>query len=506
MIYKIIVDKQPMSNPSEDKKEYEIDIEELRRKHDVYDSLVITIDEDYVMRRLSLNEYNALNILPTPIKEPLEGVNIELFEGDNYIYISDVTGEHLYAQYLVKNEFNQLYVTKVEMNSSISQTSQEIMLSVNRKVDGDDFGTYIQQNYQSVKIAWNQISEFIQMMILNGKASLAILDENENVLMSLDNQGQHFFQEGQSTPFGEMGVQVIEENDGTQTIERQYIAFSVNGDYETSISNGMAWGIKTSSDNKFYPILYIRNFEMGSENTDSSHGELELDACDLVLGGMGAGIISGGIKIFGDPGGDKIYFMNKENEEYLMTISLPDFLNGASINILDKISFFANQAGTNSFKIGDSNGSCVITDTGDISAAHIYSSDDIYAVGQIDANGDMNSNGTMYAHGFVNVSLEKNKKNFEKLTENEALNIIKNTDIYKYNYKEENNNKKKHIGFVIGDNYKYSKEITAENKDGEETGADTYSMISAAYKVIQMQKEKIEELEKRIEKLEKGDK
>lgn len=303
MIYKIIVDKQPMSNPSEDKKEYEIDIEELRRKRDVYDSLVITIDEDYVMRRLSLNEYNALNILPTPIKEPLEGVNIELFEGDNYIYISDVTGEHLYAQYLVKNEFNQLYVTKVEMNSSISQTSQEIMLSVNRKVDGDDFGTYIQQNYQSVKIAWNQISEFIQMMILNGKASLAILDENENVLMSLDNQGQHFFQEGQTIPFGEMGVQTVEEYDPNlqEDVENQYIAFSVNCDYNSSINDGMAWGIRTQTDNKFYPILYIRNFEMGPQNSDAVHGQLELDGCDLVLGGIGAGIISGGIKIFGDP-------------------------------------------------------------------------------------------------------------------------------------------------------------------------------------------------------------
>lgn len=205
-------------------------------------------------------------------------------------------------------------------------------------------------------------------------------------------------------------------------------------------------------------------------------------------------------------GGDKIYFMDIESEEYLMTISLPDFLHGASINILDKISFFANQAGTNSFRIGDQNTSCVLTDDGHISVEYVYSGGDIYAAGQIDSYGDMNSAGTMYAHGFVDISLEKNKKNFEKLTEDEALKIIKNTDIYKYNYKEDDDNKKKHIGFVIGDNYKYSKEITAEDKDGKEAGADTYSMISAAYKVIQMQQEKIEELEKRIEKLEKGDK
>ena len=108
MIYKIIVDKQPMDNPSAEKREYEIDIAPLYFKHDVYDSLVITKDEDYVMRRLELGEYNVLTELNPPIKEPLPDLNIELFEGDNYIYLYDMTGNRIVAQYLVKNEFNEL--------------------------------------------------------------------------------------------------------------------------------------------------------------------------------------------------------------------------------------------------------------------------------------------------------------------------------------------------------------------------------------------------------------
>ncbi len=93
-------------------------------------------------------------------------------------------------------------------------------------------------------------------------------------------------------------------------------------------------------------------------------------------------------------------------------------------------------------------------------------------------------------------SLASTKKNFERL-EN-ALSIVKETDIYKYHLKSQNNNEKKHIGFVIGDEYNYSKKITSNNNDG----VDTYSMISVAFKAIQEQQAIIEKLEKRVEELE----
>lgn len=134
MQYKIIVDKQPSSNPSDEKKEYIVDIEELRVKGNVYDSLVITKDEDYVMRRLSLSEYGVLSVLEQEVKEPLEGINIELFEGDNYIYLVDMTGNKFYAEYIIKNDFTDLYVTTNQMNSAITQSADKIELSVNQKL------------------------------------------------------------------------------------------------------------------------------------------------------------------------------------------------------------------------------------------------------------------------------------------------------------------------------------------------------------------------------------
>ena len=97
-------------------------------------------------------------------------------------------------------------------------------------------------------------------------------------------------------------------------------------------------------------------------------------------------------------------------------------------------------------------------------------------------------------------SLESKKKNFEKMNDS-ALEIIKGIDIYRYNLKTENDKDKKHIGFVIGDKYNYSKEVTSLDN----TGVDNYSFTSLCCKAIQEQQKQIEELKKEIDIL-KGEK
>lgn len=89
-------------------------------------------------------------------------------------------------------------------------------------------------------------------------------------------------------------------------------------------------------------------------------------------------------------------------------------------------------------------------------------------------------------------SLANSKKNFEKL-EN-ALEIISNTDIYKYHLKSQNDDDKKHIGFVIGNKFNYSKDITSEKNDG----VDIYSMVSVCLQAIKELNNKIENLEEKI--------
>ena len=158
MKYKIVIDKQSRKNPSSEKKEYEVDIEELRVRRDIYDSIVITREEAYVLRKLQLMDLNVLKILDEPIKEPLKNIKITLFEGDNYIYLVDVYGNKIYAEYLVKNEFNELYVTVNEMNSAINQSAQSIELSVNQKLTG--YSTTEEMN-SAINIKANEITSSV---------------------------------------------------------------------------------------------------------------------------------------------------------------------------------------------------------------------------------------------------------------------------------------------------------------------------------------------------------
>lgn len=272
MQYKIIVDTQSRENPSADKKEYVINIEELRRKGNIYDSLNITLDRTYVIRKLSLSEYGVLSELDEPITEELTEVNVELFEGDNYIYLSDMSGNNFYAEYIVKNDFTDTYVTvnqmtstineaassielsvnqklegystTEEMNTAIELSSSTIMLEVNKKVGEDELGTKIEQNWESVQIAWNNISEYIQFK----EAQLQILDSNNKLLMSLDRVGQHFY-ESNGDLIGDIGI----INYTIDDTEVPMIAFNLN--IENNNPKGMAWGIQ--AEDNFYPIFYV---------------------------------------------------------------------------------------------------------------------------------------------------------------------------------------------------------------------------------------------------------
>jgi hypothetical protein len=57
-----------------------------------------------------------------------------------------------------------------------------------------------------------------------------------------------------------------------------------------------------------------------------------------------------------------------------------------------------------------------------------------------------------------------------------------------------NEDGKKHIGFVIGDDFKYSKEVTNQNNDG----VDVYSFVSLCCQAIKELQEEIKELRGKI--------
>lgn len=110
------------------------------------------------------------------------------------------------------------------------------------------------------------------------------------------------------------------------------------------------------------------------------------------------------------------------------------------------------------------------------------------------------ANGAIFAASYNNTSLLDLKKNVKKAES--MLSKIVDADVVSFNYKTESKGAKSHIGLAIGGEYNVPEEVIAESDDGEQSGVDLYTMISMAWKAIQEQQEKIEQLEKRVAELE----
>ena len=314
------------------------------------------------------NTANTANATANQAKNTANSTNNNL--ATNYYTKTETNSQIKQKADSITSSVSKTYSTKTETTNAKNEAINSANANTDKKLQNytvtEQLGTVIEQNWEHVKVAWNQISDYIQMMIMNGTASLAILDQSGKVLMSLDKEGQNFYKSGQTTPFGEMGVKTV---DG-----KNYISFSVLGEYGQTIQNGMAWGITIKDGNKFLPILYIKDFEVGNQGSEAGSGKLVLNSCDIVLDNMGAGIEANNVKIHGDamPG---VFFTDVNTGKNLMSV-MPDIgsVKYATISLLDNISFYRNQAGSNSFKIGNGSDSdyCLFTDDGQISAKKLF--------------------------------------------------------------------------------------------------------------------------------------
>lgn len=478
--------------------DYDLNIADtLRQKNNTRDEYILDNGKAQIIRRINVDG----TIKDNETIEDLGDLSIKLSQGKNIVSIVEYSAD-MYIKYAQKSDLTDTFATKVELNTSISQTSTSIMSEVNKKVDETEFGTKIEQNAEAVKVAWNQIAEYIQMMIINGNASFAILDENKKIMMALDKTGQHFYKDDGITVFGDMGVNKEENN--------TYISFSVNGDYNTDIENGMAWGIKTTSDNKYYPILYIKNFHMGQKNTDDIYGQLSLAFCDLVLNGMETGIVSGNVKMVGNVfSGLSFYDTNSESD--LLNIfpinSGVGGVEGGGLSILNNIQMFKNSLGSNSFKIGNilmTDEGYLSVENGDVMIGTNSKKTDftVYVPSLASIHGNLDVDGNVYAN---NISSDKRiKENIKDSTES-ALDIIKKIHHKEFDKKDDGKHYK--IGYIaqemeqIDKNFVIKKPEDKKRNIEERYYINELPIIATLSKAIQEQQKQIEELKKEINEM-----
>ena len=131
--------------------------EPLRTFNNITDEFQILFNEETgiceakVIRRIDYNN-GIYTIYDIPKEEYISEVTMELFKGDNYIYLEEYTDWTIYARYIFNNDLNKEYAPRVETNSRIRRTADEINLEVAKKVNQDEVIASINLSPEQIKI------------------------------------------------------------------------------------------------------------------------------------------------------------------------------------------------------------------------------------------------------------------------------------------------------------------------------------------------------------------
>lgn len=125
----------------------------------IYDEFVIEDGQAKIIRRVGENDEGVLYALSNPIEEDLGELNIPIVTGYNKIWLESFYDLSLkyYAEYACENKYTDTFATKVELNSSIKQTKDEINLEVSKKVDENEVVSTINQSAEQITLTGNRL-------------------------------------------------------------------------------------------------------------------------------------------------------------------------------------------------------------------------------------------------------------------------------------------------------------------------------------------------------------
>ena len=102
---------------------------------DVCDEFILQDGKASVIRRVGINSNMKKYQLENEVIEDLGEFAITLKEGNPKIYLQCFDSAIYNASYMIKNEYTDIFATKVELSSSIEQTNKTITAEVNGKID-----------------------------------------------------------------------------------------------------------------------------------------------------------------------------------------------------------------------------------------------------------------------------------------------------------------------------------------------------------------------------------
>lgn len=376
-----------------------------------------------------------------------------------------MAGSKICAEYIIKNEFNELYVTEAQMHSAIEQTAEGINMEVSKKVGENEIISKINQSAEKILISGDKID-------INGKAVNFSTEINETFgpfTIEDYNRVKGIIEKTISATSSDYEKYDINKDGVINILDGADIVYAINhGGYYIKKGTfkinpySSTEAIKITDEISKRTLARLSLFEMFF-NHILTYG-LETPINDIGVSANYTSMID--IAEENGQGGIRAQIYKDDNNEFTSNLQMHSTMS----NLLD-----------------------IIVREGECSARF-----------QVGANTEtiVSANG-ITTPVLSQTSKRESKKNISKLKN--ALDIIKNVDIYKYNLKKEKKGTKKHIGFVIGDSYNYSEELTNNTNDG----AEIYSLASVCLagikeqqEIIEGQAETIKELTERIEKLE----
>lgn len=505
--FTLVLDTQGRAEKS--KNAIELDIllgEPLRNIEEVRDYLSIDGNIVSVTRKIGVNESNELYELEKPTYEEIGKLELPSFDENTYIYVDEYYNLNYYAKYIIKNAYSETYATKVELKSAISETEKNVNISVDEKLE----------KYSTTEETKGMIDVSSKQLTLEVSKKVDI-DELEKYSTTEETKGMI------DLTADEFSVEI------SKKIGKEEVVSSINQTSDKIALKGNRISIKSNyfeltEEGKIVAISgKIGGFELETEKFSGNlNGVYSFDLQDVCL------------------------LLNYLNDNTSLTSELKniyDVNNDGTLDILDVVTMLnilkgktentKNVKGTivfnskdpkNAISIKDQYGNIISSfsvfgiNTENINARRIQigqfeTANDNKFVG-ISLDSEKNlvnvTNGTnsskieptkMQSQAFNNNSLEELKKNIEK--QENVMDIVKNSEIYKFNYKDENKDDKKHIGFIIGKKYKTPEALLNKEKNA----IDIYSMASINWKCTQEileelknTKEELEELKKEVAK------
>jgi len=443
--------------------DYEIPDDLLYYDGQNYDEFLFDYDSQTVMinKRCGWNADGTVYLLESMVTSSYEFPKIELTDGDYKVELLGYSNVYMLVRLMAQNIYTTQFATKAELNSEIKQTTEEIDLSVDKKLG--NYSTTTQMN-SAINIKANEITSTVsETYETKNNATTNYSKLNQSVNEVDIEVGKKY----NTSDFTNAKI-TAKLNDGTSSVQISADKIDLSA---TDILNLLAGNtINLTSKNI---VISSNNF-----NVDKN-GNIKLKSNNGSTGGTTSFNIEGNNRYVTLKEYYNRVFIDNQTANLSASMGVGDASSGVSASIgLNGIS------GTDfvDMSIEDETGTALITVAGGGNYTYIKPNE-------------------VKTPKVTQTSLESIKKNIKKI-DIKALELIKNSDIYTYNFKSEADTDKKHYGFIIADeggNYKTPDEVLSDDKQG----IDTYSMSSIMWKAFQEQQELIEQLQKNDKKKDK---